>query len=118
MTRELKFKNPTFAQRIKGMLGVDFYRLFHTPMFYIFLGIAAIIPAMVSMGGGEGASMYTTAWQIIAASEPLYVVNSIAIIFNQKLNSISPYAVRHIFSRSYFDAILVYKHLLIDALIC
>ena len=85
MTRELKFKNPTFAQRIKGMLGVDFYRLFHTPMFYIFLGIAAIIPAMVSMGGGEGASMYTTAWQIIAASEPLYVVNSIADYANMNM---------------------------------
>lgn len=85
MTRELKFKNPTFAQRIKGMLGVDFYRLFRTPMFYIFLGIAAIIPAMVSMGGGEGASMYTTAWQIIAASEPLYVVNSIADYANMNM---------------------------------
>lgn len=85
MTRELKFKNPTFAQRIKGMLGVDLYRLFHTPMFYIFLGIAAIIPAMVSMGGGEGASMYTTAWQIIAASEPLYVVNSIADYANMNM---------------------------------
>ena len=47
MTRELKFQNPTFIQRIKGMLGVDFYRLFHTPLFYIFIAIAAIIPAMV-----------------------------------------------------------------------
>ena len=75
MTKEVKFKNTSFAQRIKGMLGVDFYRLFHTPMFYIFLGIAAIIPALVSMGGGEGASIYTTAWQIIAASEPLYAVS-------------------------------------------
>ena len=57
MTKEVKFKNPSFAQRIKGMLGVDFYRLFHTPMFYIFLGIAAIIPALVSM----------------VAKEPLYI---------------------------------------------
>ena len=47
MTKELKFESPTFMQRIKGMLGVDFYRLFHTPLFYIFLCIAAIIPAMV-----------------------------------------------------------------------
>ena len=45
MTRKLKFRNPSFSERIKGMLGVDFYRLFHTPMFYIFLAIAAIIPA-------------------------------------------------------------------------
>ena len=47
-TRDIKFESPTFARRIKGMLGVDFYRLFHTPLFYIFLAIAAIIPAMVS----------------------------------------------------------------------
>ena len=32
MARELKFESPSFTQRIKGMLGVDFYRLFHTPM--------------------------------------------------------------------------------------
>ena len=45
--RELQFTAPTFTQRLKGMLGVDFYRLFHTPLFYIFLVIAAIIPAMI-----------------------------------------------------------------------
>ena len=43
--RELIFESPSFTKRLKGMLGVDFYRLFHTPMFYIFLAIAAIIPA-------------------------------------------------------------------------
>ena len=85
MARELKFRNPSFAERIRSMLGVDFYRLFHTPMYYIFLGIAAIIPALVSMGGGEGSSMYTTAWQIIAAAEPLYVVNSIADYANMNM---------------------------------
>ena len=45
--QELKFESPSFGERLKGMLGVDFYRLFHTPMFYIFLAIAAIIPAMI-----------------------------------------------------------------------
>lgn len=44
-TRELQFESPSFLKRIRGMLGVDFYRLFHTPLFYIFLVIAAIIPA-------------------------------------------------------------------------
>jgi len=38
-SRELKFESPSFITRIKGMLGVDFYRLFHTPLFYIFLGM-------------------------------------------------------------------------------
>ena len=45
-TREIKFESPTFTRRIKGMLGVDFYRLFHTPLFYIFLAIAAIAKKM------------------------------------------------------------------------
>jgi hypothetical protein len=34
------------------MLKLDFYRLFRSPVFYIMLGISAIIPAMlVAMGG-------------------------------------------------------------------
>lgn len=85
MENRLQFQNPTFTQRIKGMLGVDFYRLFHTPLFYIFLGIAAIIPAMiVSTGGMEnpqtgevGAKLYTNVWNIIAADKPLYVISDI-----------------------------------------
>lgn len=91
-TRELKFESPSFYKRLKGMLGVDFYRLFHTPMFYIFLCIAAIIPAMVSamtmMPGQNGNTMeplYSNVWQIIAASEPLYVINSIADYANMNM---------------------------------
>ena len=89
---KLKFESPTFVQRIKGMLGVDFYRLFHTPMFYIFLAIAAIIPAMVSamtmMPDQNGSTMeplYSNVWQIIAASESLYVINSIADYANMNM---------------------------------
>ena len=69
------------------MLGVDFYRLFHTPMFYIFLVIAAIIPALVSMPGQDGstASLYSNVWQIIAASKPLYVIESIADYANMNM---------------------------------
>ena len=82
----LKFANPTFCQRIKGMLGVDFYRLFHTPLFYIFLGIACIIPALVSMGAsGETAGLFTNAWQIIAANDPLYVVQDIGQYANMNM---------------------------------
>ena len=73
--RELRFESPSFGRRIRGMLGVDFYRLFHTPMFYIFLAIAAIIPAMI-LGTSEGL-MYTNTWQIVAADAPLYVVHTI-----------------------------------------
>ena len=89
---ELRFDSPTFSQRIKGMLGVDFYRLFHTPMFYIFIAIAAIIPAMVSamtmmpdQNGNTMEPLYSNVWQIIAASKPLYVIESIADYANMNM---------------------------------
>ena len=92
MARELQFRNPSFSERIKGMLGVDFYRLFHTPMFYIFLAIAAIIPAMVSamtmmpdQHGNTMEPLYSNVWQIIAASKPLYVIESIADYANMNM---------------------------------
>ena len=90
--REIKFESPTFARRIKGMLGVDFYRLFHTPLFYIFLAIAAIIPAMVSamtmMPDQNGQTMeplYSNVWQIVAASKSLYVIETIADYANMNM---------------------------------
>ena len=93
MTKELKFKNPTFIQRLRGMLGVDFYRLFHTPLFYIFLAIAAIIPAMILGTGGMenpqtgevSAQLYTNVWHIIAAESPLYVINNIGEYANMNM---------------------------------
>ena len=92
MKRELTFESPSFIERIKGMLGVDFYRLFHTPLFYIFLAISAIIPAMVSamtmMPGPDGTTaepLYSNVWQIIAASEPLYVIRTIADYANMNM---------------------------------
>lgn len=84
--RELSFVHPKFTERFKGMLGVDFYRLFHTPLFYIFLVIAAIIPALVSMGGATGeTSMFATAWNIVAADSPLYVVSDIGEYANMNM---------------------------------
>ena len=91
-TREIKFESPTFSRRIKGMLGVDFYRLFHTPLFYIFLAIAAIIPAMVSamtmMPDQNGQTMeplYSNVWQIIVASKSLYVIETISDYANMNM---------------------------------
>ena len=89
--REIKFESPSFARRIKGMLGVDFYRLFHTPLFYIFLAIAAIIPAMVSAmtmmpdQNGNQITLYSNVWQIIAASKSLYVIEGIADYANMNM---------------------------------
>ncbi len=85
-TQQLTFPSPTLLQRLKGMLGVDFYRLFHTPMFYIFLVIAAIIPALVSMGSFSGTGQEVgNAWNIIAANTPLYVVNDIGEYANMNM---------------------------------
>ena len=92
MVSQLRFRNPSFTERIKGMLGVDFYRLFHTPMFYIFLAIAAIIPAMVSamtmmpdQNGNRMEPLYSNVWQIIAATKTLYVIETIADYANMNM---------------------------------
>ncbi len=82
----LQFESPRFLERIKSMLGVDFYRLFHTPLFYIFLLTSALIPAMVlGMGGMEGEALYENTWNIVAADTPLYVINSIADYANMNM---------------------------------
>lgn len=81
MEKSMTFEAPNLFKRLKGALSVDFYRLFHTPMFYIFLGIAAIIPALVSMGGGFSSN----AWNIVAADSPLYIVNDIGEYANMNM---------------------------------
>lgn len=85
----LKFDAPSFGKRIKGMLSVDFYRLFHTPLFFIFLGIAAIIPALIigttGMDGSETAALFTNVWQGIAVETPLYVVQDIGQYANMNM---------------------------------
>ena len=89
---ELRLTSPTFGKRIRGMLGVDFYRLFHTPLFYIFLAIAAIIPAMVSamtmmpdQNGNTMEPLYSNVWQIIASTKTLYVIETIADYANMNM---------------------------------
>ena len=86
-SREIKFESPSFYQRLRGMLGVDFYRLFHTPLYYIFLAIAAIIPAMIlgftTVEGG--APLYSNTWNIVAANTPLYVINDIGEYANMNM---------------------------------
>lgn len=93
MAHELKFESPCFGKRLKGMLGVDFYRLFHTPMYYIFLAIAALIPALILGTGGMtnpqtgevGAMLYTNVWNAVAADTPLYVVSQIGEYANMNM---------------------------------
>ncbi len=88
-SKELKFESPSFITRIKGMLSVDFYRLFHTPLFYIFIAIAAIIPAMIigttGMDSSQTAALFTNTWQAIAVEKPLYVVENIGQYANMNM---------------------------------
>jgi len=85
----LKFDAPSFGKRLKGMLSVDFYRLFNTPLFYIFLAIAAIIPAMIigttGMEGSQTGAIFTNVWQAIAVESPLYVVQNIGQYANMNM---------------------------------
>lgn len=93
MKHELRFESPSFGKRLKGMLGVDFYRLFHTPMYYIFLAIAALIPALIlgttgmtdPQAGVATAPLYTNAWNAIAADTPLYAFNNIGEYANMNM---------------------------------
>lgn len=65
-------KRKQFLSRLWPMIKLDFYRLFHTPIFYIMVGVAAIIPALVlAMAGVEGPDgvaaaipAFTNTWQV------------------------------------------------------
>ena len=93
MQRELQFQSPSFYRRLKGMLGVDFYRLFHTPLYYIFLAIAALIPALIlgtsgmenPQTGEVSAQLYTNVWNAVAADTPLYVFGHIGEYANMNM---------------------------------
>ncbi len=91
-SKELTFESPSFSQRIKGMLGVDFYRLFNTPLFYIFLIIAAVIPAMILGAGsmtdpntGVSNPLFTNTWHLVSAPHPIYAVSDIGEYANMNM---------------------------------
>ncbi len=90
--KELTFESPSFTRRLGGMLGVDFYRLFHTPLFYIFLAIAAVIPAMILGAGsmsdpntGVAQPLFTNTWHLVAAPHPIYAVSDIGEYANMNM---------------------------------
>ena len=64
---------PTFGSRMRAMLKLDFYRLFHTPAFYIMLFVAAMIPALLLTTAGVEPSG-------AAAGTPIQATPSIEII--------------------------------------
>lgn len=78
----MKFEHQTFTKRLKGMLKVDFRRMFTQPLLYIMLGIALVVPILVvvmvtMMDGSVSVNPQTgvetvmegfdSAWQIIAS---------------------------------------------------
>ena len=73
---------PTLGSRMRSMLKLDFYRLFHTPVFYIMLFVAAMIPALLLTtagvelsGAAAGTAIQTTpsiaitnVWQLVEST--------------------------------------------------
>ncbi|NEG69365.1 hypothetical protein [Bifidobacterium choloepi] len=62
----------TSRDRLMPMIRMDFYRLFHTPVFYVMVAISAIIPALVvtMVPANEDPAVaatptYTNAWQVV-----------------------------------------------------
>ena len=43
----INFEKNTFKKRIKSMLGVDFRRMFTSPLFYIMIGISLLMPILI-----------------------------------------------------------------------
>ena len=43
----IKFEKNTFKKRITSMLGVDFRRMFTSPLFYIMIGISLVMPILI-----------------------------------------------------------------------
>ena len=47
METTIKFEHKTFGKKLKTMLAVDFQRMFKSPIFYIMVGVAFVIPALI-----------------------------------------------------------------------
>lgn len=64
-------KGRQLSNRLLPMLKLDFYRLFHTPIYYIMVCVAAMIPALVltMVGANEigDVQTFTNTWQVFEA---------------------------------------------------
>ena len=43
----VKFEKNTFKKRMKSMFGVDFRRMFTSPLFYIMIGASLVMPILI-----------------------------------------------------------------------
>ncbi len=79
----MKFEKNTFKKRIASMLGVDFRRMFTSPLFYIMIGVSLVVPILIlvmtsMMDGSVSVNPQTgvettfegfkNVWQIIGAT--------------------------------------------------
>lgn len=69
MTAQTQNRFSGLWARMRSMLKLDFYRLFHTPLLYIMILVSALIPALVltMVGANEEASAqtFTNVWQVV-----------------------------------------------------
>ena len=85
-TGAIKFEHIGFGKRLKSMLSVDFRRMFTTPMFYIMVGVAVVIPVLMlvmtaSVGGSASVDPATgveTAAEVQSITNTWQVVESIS----------------------------------------
>ena len=72
---EIKIEHISFGKKLKSMLSVDFRRMFTTPLFYILVGIAVVIPILVlvmtTTVGGSTSVDPTTGVETVAEIEPI-----------------------------------------------
>lgn len=80
MTNTEIMVSKTFIDRMKSMLRLDFYRLFHTPLFYIMVSISAIIPTMMvtMVDNAYGDNV----WNVVAVDHPIYILKDMGQLGN------------------------------------
>ncbi len=74
-TGTIRFEHIGFGKKLKSMLSVDFRRMFTTPLFYIMVGIAVVIPVLVlvmtTTVGGSTSVDPVTGIETVAEMEPM-----------------------------------------------
>ena len=88
-TKKNPFPAKPFGARLGSMLRADGRRMFTSPMFYICLGIALVVPVLIlvmtTMAGGSDMEMFSSAWQIIATESGAGIGMDMAAMCNINL---------------------------------
>ena len=70
---EIVFEKQSFFKKLKGLINVDFRRMFTMPLVYIMIGISFFMPILIlvmisMMAESNEASSFTNTWQIIGST--------------------------------------------------